>query len=100
MYDNRRVRQVLLSISEPLVNTLEGDLEISLSSAGLLAPDVGREEPCSLKISLDLSIHNGKLTLQSECSVMGRSICTTRTTYLDLLPQPSEGSSSRKKVTN
>ena len=100
MLDSKHLKQALLSIAAPLTNKLMGDLEIYLSSAGLLGRDVGPVEPSNLTISLDLIIHNGKLTLLSSCSVEGRSICGSRTTRLDSLPHACEESSSQDQAIN
>src|SRR5579864_2370990 len=100
VYDNKLVKQVLLNIAEQLTSTLADGLEVSSCSAALQGLGVGQGEPCNLKISLDLSISNGKLMLQYECSVLGRSICMTRTTSLDSLPVVCEGSSLPAKELN
>ena len=100
MSDSKHLNQALLNIAAPLTNKLMGDLEICLSSAGLLGRDVGPVEPSNLTISLDLIIHNGKLTLLSSCSIEGRSICGSRTTRLDSLPVVSEESSLLDETIN
>ena len=76
MSDSKRAKQALQSTNEQLISTLMADSEIYLCFAALLAQVDGRVAHSNLRISLDLSINNGRLTSLLTSSVTGESIST------------------------